>query len=195
MRRSYYWGWLKNNISAKARNLNCVVVDTLNGYVLCHRTNDDTYITWLVQPHHGELPAFENGHYDLNGLTDARADLIERAYGIAPPLDRPVYIVWNSGKAGGATTYRELLRHEETENGSVSSQVQTSDIKSFLEACYNETDIDLCCHTVTPTNTVTITLTVASHYDTQAVINELNHGITCFDSELFDTLTSIKAVK
>lgn len=191
-----FWGMLKDVITIasaithRAIHLDCVVVDTLNGYVLCHRPKDDTFITWRFEVTIATA-TFSDGNYDM-GRDDARADLIERAYGIALPLDRPVYIVWSSSKAGGATTYPELLRYEETENGAVSSQVQTSDIKSFLEACYNETDIDLCCYEVTPTSTVTVTLTVGEQYDHAAVVAELIHGVSCFDSELFNTLISIK---
>ncbi len=137
--------------------------------------------------------SFSDGTYDMTQAA-ARADLVQRAYGIAPPLDRPVYIVWSSSKAGGATTYPALLEYELDENGSVSSQIQTSDIKSFLEACYNETDIDLCCYEVIPTNKVLIQFEIGKEYDVEAVRKELVHSMTCFESSLFDTLVSIKGV-
>ncbi len=57
----------------------------------------------------------------------------------------PVFIVWSQDKAGGARTYTELCAHEKAENGSVSTRIVTHDIEAFLNAAYNETDIDLKC--------------------------------------------------
>ena len=57
----------------------------------------------------------------------------------------PVYIVWSESKAGGARTYTELRAHEKQAGGSVSTTIVTHDIEAFLNAAYNETDIDLKC--------------------------------------------------
>lgn len=44
--------------------------------VLCHRTEDDSWITWRT--YDKGAPGFHHGHYDMTE-SEGRADLIERA--------------------------------------------------------------------------------------------------------------------
>ena len=51
-------------IEARAANLDCTVVDTLNGIVLAKRARDKTFITWAYSIENG-VAHFHWGHYDM----------------------------------------------------------------------------------------------------------------------------------
>lgn len=56
-------------------------------------------------------------------------------------------LLWNSYKADGATTYKDLIDYEEENHGSVSSQITLPNmkvLKDVLDLVHNETDVDLC---------------------------------------------------
>lgn len=53
------------------------------------------------------------------------------------------YIVWNQYKANEAETYTALVAEEKSQNGSISSRIESDDIKALLFAVYNETNVDL----------------------------------------------------
>lgn len=59
------------------------------------------------------------------------------------------YIIWNKDKVAwhtelDASTYAGLIDAEKKENAGISSEIQTHDINEFIQAVYNETDIELC---------------------------------------------------
>jgi hypothetical protein len=56
-------------------------------------------------------------------------------------------ILWNSYKADGATTYKDLIGYEEENHGSVSTHMilpNMTALKDVLDLVCNEADIDLC---------------------------------------------------
>ncbi|MGR5347355.1 hypothetical protein [Vibrio mediterranei] len=63
------------------------------------------------------------------------------------------YVIWNEEKVNDAgqgldfkfdaKTYKGVLQVEEAVNASISSLIETNDIKTTIQSFYNETDIEL----------------------------------------------------
>ena len=72
-------------LNERLADLDCIAIETCNGYVLARRDRDHTFITWSYMIRGGEA-ILSNGHYDMN-LESGVSSLYTRS-GVYVPVTR-----------------------------------------------------------------------------------------------------------